>query len=138
MLKPPTRPPEVFCSFGPGRVFGWRGPGGVGENSSTFQMSGRTKMKDGCHWTLIKSIGWNTCLSFWSAIGSKGKGIHCDENDFTLPEANKHGQCNIPEIPSNLDYVQARSVGFHRLSIAGMRDPVGSHVCTNEPPLIED
>ena len=24
-----------------------------------------------------------------------------------MPEANKHGQCNIPEIPSNLEYVQA-------------------------------
>ena len=24
-------------------------------------------------------------------------------------EANKHGQCNIPEIPSNLEYVQAVS-----------------------------
>jgi hypothetical protein len=34
---------------------------------------------------------------------------HREPRAPVAPKANKHGQCNIPEIPSNLDYVQARS-----------------------------
>ena len=61
------------------------------------------------HTVLLQSSGRALGLgATWSDFGDGSDSGAGKLFESTMIEANKHGQCNIPDIPSNLDYVQAR------------------------------